>query len=80
MDALTLPLAIVGITEFVKRAAKELVGYEVSGVITIVVAVVVAALLTFVDLNSEIIQNVYTAAVAVGGLTGIAKVATAVKK
>jgi len=25
MDALTLPLAIVGITEFVKRAAKELV-------------------------------------------------------
>ena len=77
---ITLPLAVVGITEFVKRAAKELVGYEVNGVITIAVAVAVAVLLTFVDLNSEIIQNVYAAAVAVGGLTGVAKIATAVKK
>ena len=80
MDVLTLPLAVIGITQFVKLAVKQVANYDIEQSLTIVVAVVVAAALTFVNLDSDIIQNVYAAAVAVGGLTGVSKIATSVKK
>ena len=73
MEPLTLPLAIAGVTEFVKLAAREFTGIEIKGATTIVIAAVVAVLLTFVSLDSEIIQNVYSAAVVVGGFTGLTK-------
>lgn len=80
MEPLSLSLAVIGVTQFVKLAAKQFAGFDVTGASTIAVAVIVAIAISFVDLNSEIIQNIYTAAVAVGGLTGVAKIATAVKK
>lgn len=75
IEALTLPLAIVGITEFVKLAGAQF-GFKVTGVVTIVIAVIAAVALTFVDFNSEIIQNIYVAVQAVGGLTFAQKVAS----
>ena len=69
MDPLTTPLAVIGVTQFIKLAAKELFGYELKNSLTIVVAVVAAGALSFVNLDSELIQNVYQGVVAVGGLT-----------
>ena len=80
MEPLTFSLAIVGITEFIKQAVKQFFTFEVTGATTILVAAVVAAALTFVDLSSELIQNIYTAAVAVGGLTGARMVAARIGK
>jgi hypothetical protein len=74
MEPLTLPLAVVGITQFVKLAVNELVGIEVKGAVTVVVAALVAVGITFVNLESELIQNIYAAVVAVGGLTAGVKI------
>ena len=80
MDPISLPLAVIGITQAFKLAAKELAGFEVKSIYTIIVAVVAAALLTFVNLESELIQNIYTGIVAVGGLTTGMKILGAIKK
>ena len=79
MEPLSLSLAVVGITQFVKLAAKQVFNYELKSAYTIIVAVVVAGALSFVDLNSELIQNVYQGVVAVGGLTAGMKILGAVK-
>jgi hypothetical protein len=80
MEPLTLPLAVIGVTQFVKLAANELVGVQVKGAVTVIVAAVVAALFTFVNLEAELIQNIYAGVVAVGGLTTGVKVFEAFKK
>ena len=80
MEPLSLSLAVIGVTQFVKLAAKQFAGFEVTGVATVVVAVLAAVVISFVDLNSELIQNVYAAAVSVGLLTGVSKIAEATRK
>lgn len=80
MDPITLPLVVIGITQGIKLAAKELAGFELKSFYTILVAILVAAAATFVDLNSELINNIYIGLVAVGGLTAGTKIVGAYKK
>ena len=80
MEPLSLSLAVIGVTQFVKLAAKEAFKYELKSAYTIAVAVVVAGLLTFIDLEAEIIQNIYQGVQAVGALTGASIVVAAYKK
>ena len=80
MEPLSVSLAVIGVTQFVKLAVKEITGYKLKNAYTIIIAVVVAGLLTFVDLESEIIQNIYQGVIAVGALTAGVKVLGAYKK
>ena len=80
MEPLSLSLAVIGVTQFVKLAASQLFNLEVKQSYTIIVAVVAAGLLTFIDLEAEIIQNIYQGIIAVGGLTAGVKLIGAYKK
>ena len=80
MEPLSLSLAVIGVTQFVKLAANEIFGWKLKGALTVAVAVLVAAILTFIDLENELIQNVYTGVITVGGLTAGVKVVGAYKK
>ena len=80
MEPLSLSLAVIGVTQFVKLAADEIFGWQLKGALTVAVAVLVAAILTFIDLENELIQNVYTGVITVGGLTAGVKVIGAYKK
>ena len=64
-------------TQLVKLLGDQ-VGFKVAGAVTIVVAGIIGAILTLVDLDSEIVQGVYAGVVAVGGLTALQKLGTAV--
>jgi len=80
MEPITTTAAIIGVTQFVKLLANEAIGYEFAGAYTVVLAAIVAVVLSFVSLDSQIVQAVYAGAVAVGGLTGIEKIAAVTKK
>ena len=71
---------MIGVTQAVKLAAKELAGFQLKSIYTVLVAVVVAAAVTFINLESELINNIYQGVAAVGGLTAGVKVLGAVKK
>lgn len=74
MEPLTFGLAVVGITEFVKRALQEWAGFKVQGATTLAIGIIVSAVLNFVDLNSGIVQNVYMGITAIGGLVAAQKI------
>jgi len=80
MEPITTTAAIIGVTQFVKLLAKEAIGYEFAGAYTVVLAAIVAVVLSFVSLDSQIVQAVYAGAIAVGGLTAVQKVAEVAKK
>ena len=77
MEALTLPLVVVGLTQLIKAVAKYL-KVPVSGATTIIVACVVGGLVAFVDLDSTLVQGIYSGIVAVGGVTALQKLGSVV--
>ena len=65
-------------TQLVKLLGDQ-VGFKVAGAVTIVVAGIIGAILTLVDLDSEIVQGIYNGVIAVGGITALQNLGSIVK-
>jgi len=79
MEPLTPALAIVGVVQAVKFIAEKF-GYPVTGIVTFIVAAVVGAVITYINLDSQVIQGAYQGVIAVGGITVVQKIAQVAKK
>ena len=78
METLTLPLAVVGIVSLVKLLGDQF-KIKISGAVTIIVAAVAGGVLAFIDLESTLVQGIYTGVVAVGGITALQNLGSIVK-
>lgn len=71
--------AVVASTEFVKRVVNRLFGFQISGELTIILAVILGGLIAFGN-DGNVLQGAIVGAAAVGGVTTADRVATVVSK